>query len=121
MTRPTNADVYKALKYNITIDRVGTRRYYDSTGQLHRDDGPAVEYADGVTAWYQNNLLHRTDGPAVEWKNGGGRIWFMNGQKHRLDGPAVEYPNGCRLWYLYGVEYEVQEFHDKLTQYGFAK
>ena len=104
MAHPTNADVYKALKYNITIDRVGTRRYYDSTGQLHRDDGPAVEYADGVTAWYQNNLLHRTDGPAVEWKNGG-EEWWQNGQLHRVDGPAVIQYNGRKFWYLHDKEF----------------
>ena len=141
----TDAEVFDALKYHfIEVDGNGTRRYYNAEGQYHRADGPAVEWRDGSTEWWVNGKLHREDGPAVfmlghgkewfrngmrhrdngpavEYSNGGGRIWFMNGQKHRLDGPAVEYPNGCRLWYLYGVEYEAQEFHDKLTQYGFAK
>ena len=95
----TDAEVFDALKYHfIEVDGNGTRRYYDSTGQLHRDDGPAVEYADGVTAWYQNNLLHRTDGPAVEWKNGG-EEWWQNGQLHRIDGPAIISERGDKYWY----------------------
>lgn len=104
MTRPTNADVYKALKYNITIDRVGTRRYYDSTGQLHRDDGPAIIDSDGVTAWYQNNLLHRIDGPAIEYPNGT-KLWYQNNLLHRENGPAIEWASGTREWWLNGVLY----------------
>ena len=95
------ADVFGALKYRIVVDEDGTRRYHNSAGDLHREEGPAVEYADGVTAWYQNNLLHRTDGPAVEWKNGG-EEWWQNGQLHRVDGPAVEYANGQTWWFLHG-------------------
>ena len=122
------AELFNTLKYRIVVNpATGTRRYYNHAnqlhredgpaieysdgakcwyrnGKLHREDGPAVEYADGVTAWYQNNLLHRTDGPAVEWKNVG-EEWWQNGQLHRVDGPAVIQYNGRKFWYLHDKEF----------------
>ena len=62
--------VFDALKYRIEVDARGTRRYYNSANQLHRIDGPAVEWANGDNFWYQNGQLHRTNGPAVEWGDG---------------------------------------------------
>ena len=52
------------------VDRDGTVRYRNSDGQLHREDGPAVEYADGTREWWLNDERHREDGPAVEYPNG---------------------------------------------------
>ena len=72
--------VFDALKYRIEVNKFGTRRYYNSAGQMHRDDGPAVEYADGTKGWYQNGLLHRTDGPAIEWAHGINE-WWLNGKR----------------------------------------
>ena len=46
---------------------------------LHREDGPAIEYADGAKAWYLNGKLHREDGPAVEWA-GGDKEWYLHGK-----------------------------------------
>ena len=37
---------------------------------LHREDGPAIEYANGNKHWYLNGKLHREDGPAIENANG---------------------------------------------------
>ena len=39
-------------------------------GVIHREGGPAIEYADGSKEWIQNDVLHRTDGPACEWSDG---------------------------------------------------
>ena len=72
--------VFDALKYRIEVDMRGTRRYYNSDNQLHRDDGPAVEWAGGTKSWYQNGQRHRTDGPAIEWRDGDKR-WYINGVK----------------------------------------
>lgn len=73
-------DVYNKLKYLIVTDSLGTRRYYNAAGQLHRDDGPAIEFATGDKFWYLNGLLHRTDGPAVEYANGS-KEWYINGKE----------------------------------------
>jgi len=72
---------------------------YDGSKVLHREDGPAVELANGARGWYINGKLHREDGPAVEDANGT-RAWWRNGKNHRDDGPAVEYANGHRAWYI---------------------
>ena len=72
-------EVFNVLKYRIDVDMFGTRRYYNSAGQLHRTNGPAIEFNDGSKYWYQNGVCHRTDGPAVEWDSGG-KSWFIDGR-----------------------------------------
>jgi len=52
---------------NPKIDYKGTKKWRNSNGKLHREDGPAVEYTDGSRLWYINGQLHRIDGPAIEW------------------------------------------------------
>lgn len=37
----------------------GSIEYRNSKGELHREDGPAVEEADGTKKWYLNGQLHR--------------------------------------------------------------
>lgn len=66
----------------------------------HREDGPAVEWADGDIEWWINGKLHREDGPAIECVDGT-KIWYINGKNHRIDGPAIEYPNGNQTWYYH--------------------
>ena len=58
----------------------------------------------GTKRWYLDDNLHREDGPAVEYVNGN-KLWFLNDKLHRTDGPAVEYANGNKEWYLNGVGY----------------
>ena len=78
--------------------------------KLHRDDGPAVEYATGSKYWYFNNKLHRIDGPAVIQSNGD-KEWWVHGDLHRTDGPAVEYADGEGIWCFKGKQYHsVDEF-----------
>ena len=72
--------VFDALKYRIKVTKDGTRFYYNNAGELHRDDGPAVEWADGSKGWFQNGLLHRTDGPAIEY-DAGTKSWYINGER----------------------------------------
>ena len=101
--------VFEALHLRLKDDNLGTRRYYNSAGQLHRVHGPAVEYLSGERWWYQNGNLHRTDGPAVVWSNGT-KFWLRNGRLHRTDGPAVEYHTGSNEWWLDGVRLSKCEF-----------
>ena len=58
----------------------GTKTWYNSQNQLHRDDGPAIEWMGGDKYWYQNGKLHREDGPAVELTNGI-QFWWINGKQ----------------------------------------
>ena len=82
--------VFDALKYRIEVDACGTRWYYNSAGQLHRIDGPAVEWASGTKSWYQN------------------------GERHRINGAAIECTNGYRLWFIHGVEMSEAEFNQRV-------
>ena len=56
-------------------------------------------FADGDKYWYLNGEIHREDGPAVEFANCY-KYWYLKGKLHREDGPAVEGANGYRAWYL---------------------
>jgi len=103
--------------------------YRNELGQLHREDGPAVERKDGINSYYlkgkalseneyykiprtdeegnkrwfnENGKLHRDDDlPAVDLVNGY-KVWYQNGIIHRNDNPAVIYPNGTTKWYMNG-------------------
>lgn len=68
----------------VSVD--GTTTYRDSAGELHREDGAAVGYADGSKSWY------------------------LHGEYHREDGPAVVWTDGYKYWYLHGVEVDPKEF-----------
>ena len=57
----------------------GTKDWY-LDGKLHREDGPAVEYANGDKEWYLDGKIHREDGPAVEWSDGY-KAWYLNDEK----------------------------------------
>jgi hypothetical protein len=51
-------------------------------GERHRQDGPAVEEANGTREWCLNGQLHRQDGPAIE-RADGTREWWLNGKKFK--------------------------------------
>ena len=39
--------------YTVKVFDSGSKHWY-LNGELHREDGPAIEYADGTSAWYLN-------------------------------------------------------------------
>ena len=39
---------------NPEIDKLGIKRWLNDKGQLHREDGPAVEYTDGSKEFHIN-------------------------------------------------------------------
>jgi len=61
----------------VDIDKLGNKHWYFN-GELHREDGPAVEWANGDKAWYQNGKCHREDGPAIELITGY-KAWWVKG------------------------------------------
>jgi len=118
-----------------TTDKDGNKYWYNKEGKYHREDGPAIEWADGSNAWYINNKLHREDGPAIEYTNY--KVWYLNnkhyteeewkkelnkpkceidkdgikewrnkeGKSHRTDGPAFEYEDGGKSWWINGARH----------------
>jgi hypothetical protein len=113
----TESAVFESLKYRVEVDEFGTRRYYNSAGDLHRDEGPAVEFVDRSEQWFQDGLCHREDGPAFITARGT-RKWAINGRLHRTDGPAIEWSDGGREWWVGGVKYTEQEYYALLTELG---
>ncbi len=67
---------------------------------------------DGTKMWYLNGELHREDGPAIEYENGT-KVWFLNGKYHREDGPVIEHPDGEKRWYLNDKEVSWKEVFKK--------
>ena len=86
------------------VHKTFTSWHYD--GQLHRDNGPALEYKNGDKIWYLHGMRHRTDGPAVECLNGRQEWWF-EGKLHRTDGPAMVHASGNQSWYFHGQRHRI--------------
>ena len=109
-------EVFDLLKYR--VETVGTRgrKYYNSSNQLHREEGPAVIRDSGSRAWYQNGKLHRLAGPAIIWYSGELEYW-QDGQRHRLDGPAVIHKDYLG-WFIQGREYTTAEFIEQQRNAG---
>ena len=101
-------------EYRVDVDTDGTKSWY-LNGKLHREDGPAVEYAIGTKSWYLNGKIHCEDGPAVEYANGD-KSWYLNGKLHCEDGPAVEYANGDKRWYLNDKRLTEQGYKRTMTK-----
>ena len=96
------------------VDVDGTIRYFNEHGQLHREDGPAIDHADGTREWYVDGKIHRTDGPAIE-RASGTRSWWVNGRRHRTDGPAIEWTDGTFGWYLYDERITFSEWLNRIN------
>ena len=88
----------------------GHKEWY-LNGELHREDGPAIEWPNGGKWWYLNGKRHREDGPALEDANGN-KEWYLNGKLHREDGPAVEHTNGDKEWWLNDEEVDPEAIVD---------
>jgi hypothetical protein len=98
-------------KQYIETDLSQTKYYSDKAMTvLHREDGPAVEDANGCKEWWIDGELHREDGPAIEGDYGYD-YWYLNGKRHRLDGPAVE----CTEWWIDGESVNEEEFNLRMS------
>jgi hypothetical protein len=84
-----------------------------------------IEYTVTVTEtgrreWFLNDKRHREDGPAIEQANGD-RYWYLNDQLHREDGPAIEYADGACSWYLNGKQVTEQEVMNPVKELTVAE
>lgn len=61
-----------------TIDAEGTKRWFNEDYRLHREDGPAIEWATGTKFWYIDGDFHRINGPAIEYSFGENEWWYEN-------------------------------------------
>lgn len=65
-------------------------------------NGLIVSSVDGTKYHYLNDRVHREDGPAIEYLDGVQKMWYLNGQRHRVDGPAYISKYGTKYWYFNG-------------------
>lgn len=102
---------------NPEIDEYGTKRWYNTQGQLHRDEVdengdilPAVIMVDGCKQWVFNGKLHRDgDKPAFVEANGD-QDWWLNGKLHRADDkPAIVRANGDQFWFFNNNHHRVDD------------
>ena len=110
-----NAEGQRHREDGPAVERANGYKAWFLNDKLHREDGPAVEYANGTKSWFLNDKLHREDGPAIEYADGD-KAWYLNDQLHREDGPAVECADGDKSWWLNGVEYSEHEFNEKMNK-----
>jgi hypothetical protein len=63
-----------------------------------------------IYEYYENGILHKKDGPARIYANGM-RKWYYKGQLHRKSGPTIEHPDGVRGWYYHGKHQKTEHVH----------
>jgi hypothetical protein len=74
------------IQFDVNKDKI----YTNSKGELHREDGPAIEFGDG------------------------GEDWFKHGKRHRLDGPAITNRDGTYYWFIENVGYKKEEWMENI-------
>ena len=97
------------MKNGLNLDDDGNKLWY-LNDELHRIDGPAIEWADGSKSWYLNGKLHREDGPAIKNVLTHCEAWYLNDRLHRIGGPAVKYTDGEKEWWLNDKKYSLEEY-----------
>jgi hypothetical protein len=88
----------------LTIDAVGNKKWENSSGSLHRLDGPALEWISGGKSWWVDGEPHRLDGPAVIWDNGD-MEWWVRG-------------NGCSTMFQQAANLTDDEMTILILKYG---
>jgi hypothetical protein len=86
-------------KFKNRFDKVDTSKPYK------------LEYEDFIEYFNTKHQLHREDGPAIEYKDDGSQYWYVNGKLHREDGPASIDTDGEKQWYLNGKNIKEQDFN----------
>jgi len=94
----------------VEVNENSTKRYFNDKGKLHRLDGPALEYSDGIKQWCIIDKHHRNIDPATEWLNGGKR-WVFNNKYHRIGGPCSSYGDH---WDIHGERYTKEKYFNKV-------
>jgi len=72
---------------NPIITSLGTKRWLNKLGQVHRDENdlPAEEHYNGSNSWFKNGFLHRGNGlPAIIYSDGT-KHWYVMGACYRFD------------------------------------
>ena len=55
------------IGFVMEVDIYDTIRYFNNNSHLHREDGPAVEYVDGVKKYWYNGIYYPEIETDKEW------------------------------------------------------
>ncbi len=84
----TDTQLAELLTLRCEVDQLGTIRYFNSEGLLHRQHGPA-QMGISHEGWFCDGKLHRVGGPAYTYteKYGGRTVsaWYTHGQHQRSE------------------------------------
>jgi len=94
----------------IKIDEYGNKRYLNDEEQLHRLDGPAVEYSCGTKYWAINGNYHRNIDLAEEYSDGE-KLWRFKGERHRVGGSFYSH---SKWWFIHGEVYSKEDYFNKV-------
>lgn len=68
---------------------------------IGKNEEEIIIYNDRIEYRNERYQLHRMNGPAIEWNNGN-KWWYQNGLIHRTNGPAIEHISGYKEWWIDG-------------------
>lgn len=57
-------------------DENGNKVWINEKNKIHREDGPALEFASGSWEWLLNGKRHRVCGPSINWR--GRYQWYVD-------------------------------------------
>ena len=80
------------VKYYYFLDGTVDKIWKNEKERYHREDGPAVEYFNGIRKWFKNEKLHREDGPA-----------FIN-------------THGICFYYLNDIKYSKEDYWEEIEK-----
>lgn len=70
---------------------------------------------DGDKCWYDEyGNFHRENGPAIEGANGD-KSWLIRGELHNEKGPASIETDGTKEWYLHDEKFTEEEFNKRIS------
>ncbi len=102
------------MQDGLNIDSFGNKTWWKDN-QVHRINGPAIEYTNGDKHWYLNDKRHREDGPAIQCMDGF-QAWYYKGLLHRAIGPAIIFSNGFKQYWLNGNQMANSK-HESILNY----
>ena len=112
-SNPSDAALAELLTLTVKVGNDGTTIYCNHLDQVHRIHGPAY-ISCGNRFWFNRGQLHREDGPAIEYFDGA-KQWYRRGKRHRTDGPAIEFSNGTKYWFLDDQRLSKVQFHERVS------
>ena len=73
------------IEYTVKVDGDGTTFWY-LYGELHREDGPAVERSDGTKKWYLNDeeLTEEEYNNKMKPTSCNGKLVTIDGKQYKL-------------------------------------